>query len=58
MVNQMVGLALLEKCGYQADTVADGNAVLEALSLHTVRHHFDGLPDAGDGWLRSDPGHP
>jgi two-component system sensor histidine kinase/response regulator len=32
MVNQMVGLALLEKCGYQADTVADGNAVLEALS--------------------------
>jgi two-component system sensor histidine kinase/response regulator len=32
MVNQMVGLALLEKCGYRADTVADGNAVLEALS--------------------------
>jgi two-component system sensor histidine kinase/response regulator len=32
MVNQMVGLALLEKCGYQADTVADGNAILQALS--------------------------
>jgi two-component system sensor histidine kinase/response regulator len=32
MINQMVGLALLEKCGYQADTVADGNAILQALS--------------------------
>jgi len=32
MVNQMVALAMLEKCGYQADTVTNGKAVLEALS--------------------------
>ncbi len=32
IVNQMVGLGMLEKCGYQADTVTDGKAVLEAVS--------------------------
>ncbi len=32
MINQKVGLNQLEKYGYKADTVADGTAVLEALS--------------------------
>ena len=32
MINQKVGLYQLEKYGYQADAVADGKAVLEALS--------------------------
>ena len=48
MVNQMVGLALLEKCGYRADTVADGNAGSRGALVHAVRHHFNGLSDAGD----------
>jgi two-component system, sensor histidine kinase and response regulator len=32
MINQRVGLYQLQKYGYQADAVEDGNAVLEALS--------------------------
>lgn len=32
LVNQRVGLGQLKKCGYQADVVTDGKAVLEAIS--------------------------
>ena len=57
-VNQRVTFGQLKKLGYSADVVPDGLAVLKALDRTPIRHSIDGLPDAGDGWLRSHSTYP
>ena len=57
-VNQKLALRQLQKLGYAAQAVGNGAEVLQEVQRSDLRRGADGLPDAGDGWLRSHPAHP
>jgi CheY-like chemotaxis protein len=56
-VNQQVVLGHLCKLGYRAGSVANGLEVPGNVEARPLWPHFDGLPDAGNGWVRSDASH-
>ncbi len=51
-INQLVAKGLLRKLGYGADIVANGVAVSGGAQVNSLRHHFHGLSDAGNGRIQ------
>ena len=57
-INQKVAVKMLAKMGYRADVVSNGLEALQAIAADPLRRRPDGLPDAGNGRLRSHPANP
>ena len=57
-VNQRVATRMLENMGHRVDVASNGREAVAAVQNETLCGRPDGLPDAGDGRLRSHHGHP
>ena len=53
-VNQMVATEILGGAGYICECAPNGRKAVEAVTAIALRPGADGLPDAGDGRIRSD----
>ena len=58
LTNRQVALGILAHLGFRADTAANGREALQALRTVPYDIVLHGYPDAGDGRVRGDPGHP
>ena len=57
-MNQLVGSKVLENLGYAFAIANNGVEAVDAFRVGHLRRRPDGLPDARDGRVRGDRGHP